>query len=449
MPSTSPCRTARPRRASKLSAASAGVCALVTAALSTTAPAPAGAAAATTAMIVQSQNLHQPYSWQDPRYFGVDDLLNWTVTGQIAPGDSYTYVPPWPTSSASEVPAMSASLRWTGSTTLRMTSVVPMNDQVSAADPGVDHTGQAISAPVVGSTAELCMFFVPNSSVPTFNYALTVTNVGTATATAITLTGQQSNGYTANFAPFCNRADADGDGWNDTLEEGITDLTAPAAATTSQRFAVLGVDYLGRRSATSSVDDEVDSYPPDVNDDGIVSQADVDMISSWIGQGTGLPFSRVDYSGVGPNRYQVQSGLWRRYDLNGDGLVTAADVAWVKSEVGRPVPDPVDVIAPWVGFDRSSGTSFPRRTTVWLGANARDNRALTAVRFVVNGTALTQQCTDPATEMADPATYHDPAAPEYQCLWSTPSKSGTVTVTVTATDAAGHTSSDSVTVTVS
>jgi hypothetical protein len=413
------------------------------------APAAGATGGSTTIMTIQSENLSQPYSWQDPNSFGVDDFMNWTVTGQIAPGDSYTYVPRWPISSASEVPDISASLRWSGATTLRMTSVVPMNDQVTAADPSVDHTGQTISAPVVGSTAELCMFFVPGNAVPTFNYALTITNVGTAAATSVSLTGQESNGYTANYAPFCNRADADADGWNDTLEEGMVDLTAAATGTTTQKLDVLGVDYLQNRSTTNIGNDEVDSYPPDVNDDGIVNQADVDEISGWVGQGTGVPFARVDYTGIGPNRYQEQSGLWRRYDLNGDGLVTAADVAWVQAEVGRPVPDPVDIIAPSVAFDPSTDTSYPRRSSVWLGATARDNRALTAVHFAANGTALTQQCTDPMSEMADPTSYHNPAQPQYQCVWNTPSKRGTVTLTITATDAAGNTSTASLKVTVS
>jgi hypothetical protein len=409
----------------------------------------AGAAPVSTVMTVQSQNLRQPYSWQDPRYFGVDDFMNWTVTGQIAPGDSYTYTPPWPISSASEVPAISASLEWSGSTTLRMTSAVPMNGQVSAADPRVNHVGQTISAPVIDSSAALCMFFVPPGDGSTFNYSITVTNVGSAAATSVKLSGQESNGYVANYAPFCNRADADGDGWNDTLEQGTVDLTAPAAGTTEQKLGVLGTDYLQGRGSTSTPNDEVDSYPPDVNDDGTVTQADVDAISAWVGQGTGVPFARVDYTGVGPNTYQAQSGLWRRYDLNGDGLVTAADVAWVQAEVGRPVPDPVDVIAPWVAFDRSAGTSFPRRTSVFLGANARDNRALTAVHFAINGSTLTQQCTDPLTEMADPTAIHDPTTPEYGCAWSTPGKRTTVTLTVSATDAAGHTSTDTVKLTVS
>jgi hypothetical protein len=411
---------------------------------------PTSSIAATTAtsMVIQSQNLQQPNSSQDPRYFGVDDFMNWTVTGQIAPGDSYSYTPRWPISWASEVPDMSASLRWSGSTTLRMTSVVPMDDQVTAADPTVDHTGQTITAPVVGGTAALCMFFVPRSSVPTFNYTITVTNVGTVAATAVTLSGQESNGYTANFGPFCNRADADADGWNDTVEEGITDLTAPATGTAEQKVAVLGSDYLGARARTGAANDEVDSYPPDVNDDGMVTQADVDQISTWVGQGTGVPFAQVNYTGVGPNSYQAQSALWRRYDLNGDGLVTAADVAWVQAEVGRPVPDPVDVLAPWVAFDRSIGTTFSARTPVWLGANARDNRALATIRFAVNGTALTQQCTTPLTEMSDPTNIHNPAAPEYQCPW-TPSKRGTATLTVTATDAAGNATTDTMKVTVS
>jgi hypothetical protein len=400
----------------------------------------ARSAPATTAMTVQSENLTQPYTWQDPTAFGVDDFMNWTVTGQLAPGDSYTYVPRWPISWASEVPAMSASLRWSGATTLRMTTTVPMNDRTSTAD----HRGQAVTAPVVGNSAELCMFFLPDPSVPTFDYALTITNVGAASATAVSLTGQTSNGYTSNFGPFCNRADADRDGWNDTLEEGMADLTAPAVTTEADTYHVLGVDYLAGRSVTSSTNDEVDSYPPDVDDDGSVTQADVAEISGWLGQGTDVPLARVDYTGVGPYSYQQQSGLWRRYDLDGDGRVTAADVAWVQAEVGRPVPDPVDVLPPAVSFDRSIGTTFPRRTAVVLGAYARDNGALVSVRFAVNGSTLSQQCTTPNTEMADPTSYHDPALPQYQCVWTTPSKQATVTLQITATDAAGNTSTDTV-----
>jgi hypothetical protein len=293
------------------------------------------------------------------------------------------------------------------------------------------------------------MFFVPPGDGSTFNYSVTVTNVGSAAATSVKLSGQESNGYAANYGPFCNRADADGDGWNDTLEQGTIDLTAPAAGTTQQQYDVLGADYLQARGSTTTPNDEVDSYPPDLNDDGTVNQSDVDAISGWTGQGTGVPLARVNYTGVGPDSYQAQSGLWRRYDLNGDGLVTAADVAWVQAEVGRPVPDPVDVIAPWVAFDRSGGTSFPRRTSVFLGANARDNRALTAVHFAINGSTLTQQCTDPLTEMADPTAIHNPATPEYECVWSTPGKRSTVTLTVSATDAAGHTSTDTIKLTVS
>jgi Dockerin type I domain len=437
----SPC--AQPARSRRLSVAVVALLGFAAAL-----PASAGAAGTATSMVIQSENLRQPNSSQDPRYFGVDDFMNWTVTGQIAPGDSYTYTPKWPISWASEVPDMSASLRWTGATTLRMTSVVPMNDQVSAADPRVNHDGQTISAPLVGNSAELCMFFVPTSAVPTFNYSITVTNTGTVAATGITLSGQESNGYAANYGPFCNRADADGDGWNDSLEEGITDLTNPAVGTATQQDEVLGVDYLQGRSTTTAVNDEVDSYPPDVNDDGIVNQADVDEISGWVGQGSGVPLAHVDYSGIGPNRYQAQSALWRRYDLNGDGMVTAADVGWVRAEVGRPVPDPVDVLAPAVSFDNSTGTSFARRTSVWLGAYARDNRALTGVRFAINGTPLTQQCTDPNTEMANPAYYHDPSTAQYQCPWTTPGKRASVTLTITATDAAGNTSTLSVPLTV-
>lgn len=403
-----------------------------------------------TLMTVQSEHLQQPYAWQDSTSFGVDDYMSWSVTGQIAPGDSYTYVPRWPISPASEIPDMSADLRWNGSTTLRMVSAVPLSDQVTYVEPGVDHGGQMITAPVVANTSALCMFFAPRLASAAFNYAITVTNTGPVTASAVTLSGQESNGYTDNYAPFCNHADADADGWNDTLEQGIYDLTEPGTSTPSSQLDTLGVDYLAARSTDSTPNDEVDSYPPDVNDDGRVDEADIADIQAWVGTGTGVPFSRVDYTGVGPNRYQLQSGLWRRYDLNGDGLVSSADVAWVQAEVGRPVPDPVDVIAPWVGFDRSAlPSTVPHRSAVWIGANARDNRFLTSVQFYANGSLLTQQCNDPMTDSANPAVYHHATQPEYQCVWNTPSKSGQVTLSVVATDAAGNTSRDTTVLTVS
>jgi hypothetical protein len=84
-----------------------------------------------------------------------------------------------------------------------------------------------------------------------------------------------------------------------------------------------------------------------------------------------------------------------------------------------------------------------------LGAYARDNRALVSVRFTVNGAALTQQCVDPTTELADESSYHNPAQPQYQCVWTTPSKAGQATLRVTATDAAGNASTDTVTLDVS
>jgi hypothetical protein len=163
-----------------------------------------------------------------------------------------------------------------------------------------------------------------------------------------------------------------------------------------------------------------------------------------------VPLARVDYSNTDANTFGRQFGLWRRYDLNGDGWVTAADVAWVQAEVGRPVPDPIDVLAPVVALDRAAVPATVRRkSSVFVGADARDNRALVSVRFAVNGTALTQQCSDPMTEMADPTLRRSPAQPAYQCVWNVPAKAGTVTLTVTATDAAGNTSRDSMSVTVS
>jgi hypothetical protein len=194
----------------------------------------------------------------------------------------------------------------------------------------------------------------------------------------------------------------------------------------------------------------VDAYPVDVNDDGVVDATDVAIVESWVGQGTGVPVDRVNFTGSGSDTFANQTGLWRRYDLDGDGLVTANDVAWVQDEVGRPVPDPQDVIAPHVVIDRSYvPSSVPRGSGVWLGASARDNRALVSVQFAVNGTAVTQQCTTPMNEAADPTVLgHPTLGPEYGCYWSGAKRAGQYTVTASATDAAGNTSTDTMLLTV-
>lgn len=401
-------------------------------------------------MTVQWESIARPNSTQDPAYFQTDDFMNWKVTGDLAPGASYTYTPRWPTSWASELPAATADLTWSGSTTLTMTTVVPQNNQVSGIDPSVDHVGDRITAPVYANSAQLCLFMTGGPSTPTWNYPITITNTGSQPATGVSFTGQESNGYTANYARFCNRADADSDGWNDTLEQGLLDLSYPGAGTSSDRLGVLGSDYLGSAARTTSPNDEVDASPVDLNDDGAVTSADVAIIQSWVGQGTGVPFDRIDYSAVSANTYSKQSGLWRRYDLDGDGRVTQNDVAWVQAEVGRPQPDPVDVIAPRVVIDRSYvPATVAKGTSVWLGAFARDNRALMSVVFAVDGVRVTQQCSTPMTEAVDPTQLGNPAAgPEYGCVWAGSKQAGAHTVTVTAADAAGNTSSDTMTINV-
>jgi Dockerin type I domain len=401
-------------------------------------------------MTVQWETISRPNTTQDPAYFQTDDFMNWKVTGDLAPGASYTYTPRWPTSWASELPAATADVTWSGATKLTMTTVVPQSNQVPGIDPSVAHIGNRITAPVYSNSAQLCMFMTGGPSTPSWNYSITITNTGSQPATGVSFTGQESNGYTANYGRFCNRADADSDGWNDTLEQGLLDLSYPAASTTGDRFGVLGSDYLTPVSRSATSNDEVDASPVDLNDDGAVTSADVAIIQSWVGQGTGVPFDRVDYSGVSANTYSKQSALWRRYDLDGDGLVTQHDVAWVQAEVARPQPDPVDVIAPRVVLDRSYvPATVAKSTSVWLGAYARDNRALMSVSFSVDGSRLSQQCTTPMNEATDPTQLSNPAAgPEYGCVWAGSRKTGPHTVTVQATDAAGNTSTDTMTVNV-
>lgn len=88
-------------------------------------------------------------------------------------------------------------------------------------------------------------------------------------------------------------------------------------------------------------------YPPDVNDDGAVDQADVDKVASFVGEGTGVSLDLID-SEPGPNFVYAQVGPWRRHDLDSNGRVTTHDVDLVRALVGMPVPMTQDILPPTV-----------------------------------------------------------------------------------------------------
>ena len=60
-----------------------------------------------------------------------------------------------------------------------------------------DQTGKAVLAPVVGNTAQLCMF--PYYQEENIYYSITVTNVGDSVAQDIVVDGRSENDWSYNF----------------------------------------------------------------------------------------------------------------------------------------------------------------------------------------------------------------------------------------------------------
>ena len=74
---------------------------------------------------------------------------------------------------------------------------------------------------------------------------------------------------------------------------------------------------------TPTADDEaVDAWPPDLNDDGFITSADLSLVSALVGQSV-------------PPAPQ-------RYDLNADGFITSADLSLVSALVGQGCWDDLD-----------------------------------------------------------------------------------------------------------
>src|SRR5262249_53835429 len=136
-----------------------------------------------------------------------------------------------------ESPALSARVTWDASTIV-VTSTLPAND-IFAGTTCTD-IGLPLVSQRVGKEAYVCMFIDPMAGTcnypnvvttstpappgwPTPTYqgvpsTYTITNVGTETAYNVALSGQSHNGWLSFYYNECYRADADGDGWNDSLE---------------------------------------------------------------------------------------------------------------------------------------------------------------------------------------------------------------------------------------
>ncbi|MGH8509426.1 MAG: Ig-like domain-containing protein, partial [Gammaproteobacteria bacterium] len=237
-------------------------------------------------------------------------------------------------------------------------------------------------------------------------------------------------------------ADADHDGWNDSLEHSMANLVYPNGyiAGIYQPYILWGSNYLRAEAQTAIADDEVDSYPPDLNDDGVVDALDANKLAGHLGEGNGVPLEQISPNGGDARFYWANTWPWRRFDLDGDGYVSETDAGIVASLVGQPIPMPEDsiaptarVTAPGAGATVTKGGYYLIRGHVW------DNAAVKQVAYLVDGATV---CT-----VTDPVPTFGFTSPFYACWWKIPKRQGPHEITIRVTDAAGNVViSDSVTV---
>jgi hypothetical protein len=252
-----------------------------------------------------------------------DDTLDWSAAGSLAPGQSFSFTPRYP--DCNDPRAVMGKVTASSGANLQLSTVVPASDRYSA-DPS--QAGKPIVASMSGGVARICMF--PDTSFkPNAGYTITVTNLGTTAVNDVTVTGKDYNDWPMFYWNECLGADADGDGWSDSYEHTMAQLVASA-----NDFVGKGTNYLAS-CGTSQPNDEFDFWPPDFDDDGVVTQADVDLLTSHLGEGNGVPWASISPNSTDPGYFWNHVGAWNRFDLTGDGWVDSKDLAIVQGLLGQ------------------------------------------------------------------------------------------------------------------
>ena len=356
---------------------------------------------------------------------GEDDALEWEAMGSLAPGESFSFTPAVPGCDGHPA-AITVMAKWPEGT-LELTSTVPDADFTSW-DP--DQAGRMIQAPDVGVRAQLCMF--PAWTGAGRTYTVTVTNAGNEAVHDISLHGRHENDWSLYYYPRCLNADADGDGWNDSLEHSMALLLYPIGYIDGvfQPDVLWGSNYLRSSPRSPESQDEIDSYPPDFNDDGRVDAVDLARLDAHRGRGNGVPLSDISPD-PGENGFYNNSLAWRRFDLDGDGYVDEADRHIVEGLAGQSLPPAVDSIAPTSRLtSHSNGDLVGRGEYVLLTSHVWDNAAILRVDYLVNGKAV--------CSVDEPAPDFGFTSPMKMCWWSVPRKPGSYEIEVRVYDAAGN-----------
>ncbi len=361
---------------------------------------------------------------------GEDDELEWLAGGSLLPGESFTFSPAY-TACKGHAAAITVVSSWE-SGSLVLSSTVPDND-FSSWD--ANQAGTLVTANQVGTSSQLCMF--PSFTSEQSNYSITLRNDSTEAVNGIELHGRHENDWSVFYYPRCLNADADGDGWNDSLEHSMANLLYPIGYISGilQPNILWGSNYLSDRPKTPFVNDEIDSYPADLNDDGWIDHADLELLWNHYGQGNGIPLERISPN-PGSYWYHENTLQWRRYDLDGDGYVGLEDSQVIEQLLDLPVPVEQDIVAPTSrilspqnGQSVSKGKSFRIEAHVW------DNAALARVEYLVNGKV---QCS-----LTDPIPSLGFESPLYSCWWSVPRRSSQYELQIRVFDADGNSSTSS------
>lgn len=376
-----------------------------------------------TPMALEYENYNFRNLSRDNSCLGEDDHLLWKAVGTLAPGESFSFTPQYPACNGHPA-VISVVANWSGGP-LELSSNAPDTDYASW-DNG--QMGKHIVAPVVNQGAQLCMFPAYNGDGR--NYTIILTNTGSQSVSNIVLEGRGENDWPYYYYERCIHADADGDGWNDSFEHTMANLVYPNGYIDGeyQPYVLWGSNYLRGRPATNVADDEIDAYPPDFNDDGVVDQVDREQFLAWFGQGNGLPLAFISPNPGDVEWFHNNTFPWRRYDLDGDGYVGAEDTAILEAVMGEPVPAASDNIAPTARVLEPKGT-ITRGQYFLIEGYAWDNAALVRVDYQVNGRNI--------CSYTNPIPNFGFTSPFYNCWWEVKS-SGDHELTITAYDAAGH-----------
>ncbi len=378
-----------------------------------------------------------PMALEQERYFfrvpgentclGEDDELEWLATGSLEPGEQFTFTPQIGACNAHPA-AITAVASW-GNGSLALTSEVPDIDYSSW---DADQAGRPVEAPNVGLTAQLCMF--PAFTRDGVTYTITLSNDSPEAVHNIRIHGRHENDWAIFYYPRCLNADADADGWNDSLEHSMASLVYPNGYINGilQPDILWGSNYLRERAQTPMIDDEIDSYPPDFNDDGRVDELDREIIEARMGEGNGIPLEAVSPN-PGEFWFHENTLPWRRYDLDGDGFVGSEDRRILAQVFGKQIPLATDTISPTARFmEPGDGQTVPRGEYVKLTAHAWDNAAMVKVDYLVNGNVICSQ-TEPVPGLGF-------TSPLYGCWWKVPKRGATYQIEVRVQDAAGNSS---------